>query len=202
MSDLTLQEIWKFDDADLGANRLGQLTEKQKKNLTEEHKSYKMVYAGIGVFVALIFCCLPIMMMLGRGILPLLISGSSQSSPADMIPLIAMGGFAVIFAIVAAVIVGGVLVVLYLRGSKKTDVAVKRAQGKINFVWVEKRVRNPSSKASPYKDIRVLELRIGDSKFEVNENLPSLLNEGDEWIIYYTSHPFKFLSAERVSKNG
>ncbi len=38
MSDFELMKLWNFDDADLGANRLGQLTQKQKKRIGRKGK--------------------------------------------------------------------------------------------------------------------------------------------------------------------
>ena len=206
MSEI-IQQLWNFDDADLAANRMGQLTAKQKTMLAGELKSYKMVYLGIGIFIAVIFCCVPIIALLGRGLFSTLISGlasPSQNSPADLmdtLPLFAMGGFAVIFIVITVLIVGIVLVVYYIRGNKKEDITVKKAEGVVNFVQVEKRVRTTSNNRG-YKDINVLEMRVGtDKKFtEVNDRLPNIINQGEEWTIYYTSHPFKFLSGEIISK--
>ena len=209
MSEI-IQQLWNFDDADLAANRMGQLTAKQKTMLARELKSYKMVYLGIGIFIAVIFCCVPIIALLGKGLFSTLISGlnipflPSQNSSTDLmdtLPLFAMGGFAVIFIAFAVLIVGIVLVVYYIRGNKKEDITVKKAEGVVNFMQVEKRVRTTSNNRG-YKDINVLEMRVGtDQKFtEVNDRLPNIINQGEEWTIYYTSHPFKFLSGEIISK--
>ena len=43
-----LKNFWKFDDADLAANRNGQLTEKQKTFLTGEHKTQRGFFFGVG----------------------------------------------------------------------------------------------------------------------------------------------------------
>ena len=52
------------------------------------------------------------------------------------------------------------------------------------------------------EDVRVLHLNLGDKKFEVNEQLRSIIQEGQDWTIYYTGDPFKFLSAEMLSERG
>jgi hypothetical protein len=48
--------------------------------------------------------------------------------------------------------------------------------------------------------VPVLYLSLGDKKFEVPNNLKEMIREGEEWIIYYTSYPFKFLSGEGMNK--
>jgi len=65
MSTNEAQNLRRFDDADLGANRLGQLTEKQRNFLAGEHKSQQSIFVGVGGFIALIFCCLPILILVG-----------------------------------------------------------------------------------------------------------------------------------------
>jgi len=207
MSDTQLKELWGFDETDLNANRMGQLTAKQKTTLTAELKSYKNVYLGIGIFLAVVFCCFPIVVLLGRGLLPVLMRGlvsPSQISPTDFmntLPLFAIGGFALVFIFLTMLIVGVVLFIYYKRGNKKENIAVKKARGVVNFVFVEKRIR-ASETTMGYKDIKVLEMRVGtENNFtDINEKLPNIINQGEEWIVYYTSHPFKFLSAEFVSK--
>lgn len=50
-----LKNFWKFDDADLAANRNGQLTEKQKTFLTGEHKTQRGFFFGAGGLIAVLF---------------------------------------------------------------------------------------------------------------------------------------------------
>ena len=53
MSEAKLKEVLNFNEDDLGANRLGQLTQKQKALLGEKFKSNKMLYTGVGVILFL-----------------------------------------------------------------------------------------------------------------------------------------------------
>ena len=73
-------------------------------------------------------------------------------------------------------------------------------QGKVNYIWGTKRVRVTGSSVRSYEDVRVLHLNLGEKKFEVKEQLQELIKEGEEWVIYYTSYPFKFLSGEQIAK--
>ena len=87
-----------------------------------------------------------------------------------------------------------------MRVGKQADLSIKRAGGKVIYSWGTKRVRNPGNSARPYDDVRVLYLSLGDKKFEVPNDLKEIIRDGEEWTIYYTSYPFKFLSGEAVNK--
>lgn len=201
MSDVELRELWNFDDTDLGANRLGQLTQKQKDLLTELAKKHKSFNSIIGIIIAVMFggtlltaLVVPVFATVVGSFLT-----SGKLTPEAMLsslPFICIGLFSLVFF-------GGlILVVLKLifdRANRKMDIVVRRAEGKVNFVWVERQVRRTGNSGPRYRTIRSLEMRVGsDNTFNnVSDRLPSLINQGDEWIIYYTNHPFKFLSAEQ-----
>lgn len=204
MSETKLMELWNFDDADLGANRLGQLTEKQKNYLTGEHKGQRNVFFGVGgvvgAMIAIAFCCLPVLMIGGRTVLPMILSGDF-SDIQEVIPFAAAGGIgigAVISVLVPVVSVVAILAIYLVRGSKKADITVKHAKGTVKYSWGTKRVRTPGSSVRKYEDVRVLHLSLNDKKFEVHQDLQEIIKEGEAWAVYYTSYPFKFLSAEQV----
>jgi hypothetical protein len=193
-------EVLDFDDADLGSNRLGQLTHKQKVLLTEKAKSHKGFNTIIGVIIAVIFggalltgLGAPILATVGGSLLE-----SGEVTTEALIALIPIICMALFFLVVFGGILIVVLRVVFERANKKVDTTVRRAEGIVNFVWVEKQERNTSSTGSYYKTVRVLEMRLGGETFNVNHELPSVINQGEEWIFYYTSHPFKFLSAEKM----
>ena len=192
----SIMDYWKFDEADLGANRLGQLTEKQKKYLVGEHKSQRGVFIGVGVVATFLFLCLPALLIGSRVLLPMLLSGK-PSDLQELIPLIAMGGFGIIFIGTAVLIVGAVVIFYVIRARKPAELAVLTTNGKVEYTWGTKRVRTPGSSVRSYEDVRVLHLNLGDKKFEVKEQLQEIIQEGEEWSVYYTSYPFKFLSAEK-----
>lgn len=192
----SIMEYWKFDEADLGANRLGQLTEKQKKYLVGEHKSQRSVFLGVGGVVAFLFLCLPALLIGSRVVLPMLLNGD-LSDLQEMLPLAAMGGFGIVFTGIAVLTVGAVVAIYAMRASKPAEITVTTARGKVEYTWGTKRVSTPGSSVRSYEDVKVLHLNLGDKKFEVKESLQELIKEGEDWSVYYTSYPFKFLSAEK-----
>jgi len=199
MSD-TIENVLNFDDADLAANRLGQLTQKQKDLLAEKAKSHKSLSKGIGIFIAIVFggsllsgFAMPIFSLISGSVL-----SGEEFTPAillSVLPFLCMG---LIFLVVFGGILLLVLRVVFERANRKVDTVVRRAEGKVNFVWVERQERNLSSAGPMYKTVRVLEMRIGGETFNVKQELPNVINQGEEWIFYYTNHPFKFLSAEKI----
>ena len=200
MNSLELMNVLDFNDADLASNRLGQLTQKQKDLLAEKAKSHKSFNTIIGVIIAVVFggtlltgLGAPILATVGGSLLE---SGKvTTEALLTLIPIICV----VLFVLV---IFGGILIVIlkviFDRANKKVDTTVRRVEGIVNFIWVEKRERNTSKTGPTYKTVRVLEMRIGGETFTVNQELPNVINQGEEWIFYYTNHPFKFLSAEQV----
>lgn len=196
----TLEQVLNFDDADLGANRLGQLTQKQKDLLAEKAKSHKSFNTTIGVIIAVIFggalltgLGTPILATVGGSFLE-----SGEVTTEALIALIPIICMVLFFLVVFGGILIVVLRVVFERANKKVDTVVRHAEGKVNFVWVEKQERNTTKTGPMYKTVRVLEMRLGGETFNVNQELPNVINQGEEWIFYYTNHPFKFLSAEQV----
>jgi hypothetical protein len=102
------------------------------------------------------------------------------------------------------IVFGGILIVVirlvFQRANRKVDTIIRRAEGKVNFIWVERQVRRTGNSGPRYRTVRALEMRVGsDNTFNnVNERLPSLINQGEEWIFYHVNHPFKILSAEKI----
>jgi hypothetical protein len=204
MSDIELRELWNFDDTDLGANRLGQLTQKQKDLLAEMAKKQKSFNSIIGIIIAVVFggtlltaLVTPIFATLVGSFLT-----SGKLTPEAMLsslPFLCIGLFSLVFF-------GGlILVVLKLvfdKANRKMDIVVRRAEGTVNFLWVERQVRRTGNNGPRYRIVRSLEMRVGtDNTFNnVSDRLPSLINQGDEWIIYHTNHPLKLLSGEIISK--
>jgi hypothetical protein len=195
-----VMEVLGFDDADLGSNRLGQLTQKQKVLLTEKAKSHKSSNTIIGVIIAVVFggalltgLGAPILATVGGSLLE-----SGEVTPEALIALIPIICMVLFFLVIFGGVLLVVLKVVFDRANKKVDTTVRRVEGMVNFIWVEKRERNTSKTGPTYKTVRVLEMRIGGETFNVNNELPNVINQGEEWIFYYTNHPFKFLSAEQV----
>ena len=195
----TLEQVLNFDDTDLASNRLGQLTQKQKGLLAEKAKSHKSFNTTIGVIIAVIFggalltgLGTPILATVGGSFLE-----SGEVTPETLIALIPIICMALFFLVIFGGILIVVLRVVFERANRKVDTVVRRVEGTVNFVWVEKQERNTTKTGPMYKTVRVLEMRLGGETFTVQQELPNLINQGEEWIFYYTNHPFKFLSAEK-----
>jgi hypothetical protein len=193
MSD-ALKDFWKFDDVDLAANRNGQLSEKQKALLVREHAMQQKAFFGVGGVVAVIFLCIPVLVLGSRVVIPAILSRDFQVQ--KLLP-VSVGMGTVLTILVPLLLVIGIYL---LRANKQADLSIQRAAGKAIYSTGTKRVRNPGNSARPYDDVRVLYLSLGDKKFEVHNDLKEILREGEEWSIYYTSYPFKFLSGEGMNK--
>ncbi len=201
MSDTQLQELWGFDDTDLGANRMGQLTQKQKDLLVEMAKKHKNFNLIIGIIIAVIFGG-ALLTALAAPIFATVIGSfltNGKLTPEAILsslPFICIGLF---FLVIFGGLILVVLKVIFDRANRKVDTVVRRAEGVVNFVWVERQVRRTGNSGPMYRTVRSLEMRVGaDNTFDnVSDRLPSLVNQGDEWIIYHTNHPLKFLSAEK-----
>ncbi|MBN8581507.1 MAG: hypothetical protein J0L96_12625, partial [Anaerolineae bacterium] len=173
-----VMEVLGFDDADLGSNRLGQLTQKQKVLLTEKAKSHKSSNTIIGVIIAVVFggalltgLGAPILATVGGSLLE-----SGEVTPEALIALIPIICMVLFFLVIFGGVLLVVLKVVFDRANKKVDTTVRRVEGIVNFIWVEKRKRNPSKTGPTYKTVRVLEMRIGGETFNVNNELPNVIN--------------------------
>ncbi len=197
----TIEQALNFDDADLASNRFNQLTQKQKDLLAEMAKKHKSFNSTIGIVIAVVFGG-SLLTALAAPIIATIVGSfltSGKLTPEAMLsslPFLCIGGFVLI---VFGVVILALVKFIFDRANKKVDTTVRRVEGKVNFVWVERRERNTRKTGPTYKTVRVLEMRIGGETFSnINNELPSLINQGEEWIFYYTNHPFKFLSAEQV----
>ena len=192
MTEKHLMEYWNYTEADLNANQRGQLTEKQKAVLAEKQKEQKSYNSCLGAIVV--------------GALGFLLVGALFNPVRSAIQeLSAEGGdpmqsVAILFVIgLLLALIVGVTIVSLRRMNRKADHVIRNAKGTVNFVWVESKVRTQTG--SGHKTVRSLEMRVGtETKFIVEDKLPNLINQGEEWIFYYTSYPFMFLSAEKTGK--
>lgn len=193
MSEKQLMEFWNYTEADLTANQRGQLTEKQKNALAEKQKEQKSYNSCLGAIVvgALGF------LLVGTLFNP--VRSAIQDFNAEGGEPMQMAAIFSVIAILLAMIVG-VTIVSFRRMNRKADHVIRSAEGQVNFVWVESKVRTQTG--SGHKTVRSLEMHVGPETkfFGMDAALPNLINQGEEWIFYYVSSPFTFLSAERRTK--
>jgi hypothetical protein len=192
MSDPELQKFFEFDDSDLNANRLGRLSTKQQKKLTEGERFTRKIFIGAGLVFILIAAGVTVGMIgsaIKRG---LTFSNISTDDILGMavgigLPWLVLGFFALGAFRLAAT---------------KFDNSVQCVEGKVNFVKVEKEVSSRSASGSTTSHtVEEYELRVGRVKFEdVDEELLNIIEEGDVYAFYYTKDAKDILSAEFVKK--
>lgn len=176
--DIKLQEYFNFTQNDLQANRQGRVTENQQTRIKGKVQRFN---SRIIVFLVVIFV---VAFGMNFGIR----MASAGASFSGSIPIAALGP--VITAIV-------LVLFMVFRSNKKKDFSLKKAEGAVNFVWVERQVANQDQ--TGYKTEKSLQMRVGDTSFNVSQNLMDILNQGDNVRFYYTGGG-DIVSAEFVEK--
>ncbi len=190
MTDSQLQKFFNFDQSDLNTNRSGKLSAKQKTKLEKDEQGADQILIGAGIFFILV--ALVIVYFVAGESLMRLFSGNLASG--DILTIVLGAGLPLIFF-------GFFAMGAFKMGSSKFDNSVQSAQGKVNFVKVEKQVPTSTSEVSNYRTVQQYELRVGNNKFEnVAEELLNLIDEGDTYIFYYTKSTKKILSCESIRK--
>lgn len=185
MADEKLMRYFKFDDADLQANRDGRFSEKQKNNLLKSKNDWKkgnltwgavLVALGLGIAVAILA-------------INWIFSSVNDAHPhLDVRAMITAGVF--------FVLLGGLGFLLLLAGlNSKQDTStdrVKKIEGSINLDAFA---------------INNSELHVGHKTFEIDETgmesddrLANLVIQGKEYAFYYDEVDDRILSAELISK--
>lgn len=172
-----LQEYFKFTQSDLQANRQGRVTENQQAHVKGRVQRFN---SRIFIFVA-------VLLMISAGVFfaVRLASGSGNSE----------GGFPTSFLFGPAITLIILIVFVATRTNKKNDFSLKKAEGMVNFVWVERRVANQDN--TGYKTEKSLEMRVDGVSFNVSKNLTDIINQGDNVRFYYTGGG-EIVSAEFV----
>ena len=173
-----LQEYFNFTYTDLQSNRMGQVTDNQRIHVKGKVKRFNN---RILIVLAIMF-----MLTLGGFVVFRMAAGNTFTSfPTAMLgPIITL-----------------VVLVVFMvsRTNRKNDFSLKKAEGIVNFVWVEERVRNTSDTGPDYKMVRRLEMRVGGVSFNVNQELMDIINQGDTYRFYYTGGG-DIVSAEFLNK--
>jgi hypothetical protein len=193
MEDQALRDYFKFDEADLAANRNGTLTEKQKMKLVQDNKSSKRSGIGCGIGGGLFFFAIasifPIVFI------PLVLSHLQEHDMgAATSEIIATAFWALIwggFGIVA--IVWGI----QSETKERSKVLLKKVAGPINLVGIER----TGEHGHTYIDH---ELHIGQMEFDVDEDVAGFMMQGDLYAVYYIEDMDgsgqQVLSVEHLSK--
>jgi hypothetical protein len=183
MSNLELQKFFDFNESDLTANRSLKPSQRQMERLVRISKGqaryYRVLTVGLillGLFLSYIFY---------------------RSEPGNSEVYVGIGVVWLILGIFIALF-------LFIAGTKP-DYTVEIAEGKVNFVKVEKTRREKSATGSTRtRTYQVYEMRVGNVNFHaVPEDLLNMIEEGDIYAVYYLPNfSQKILSLEFVKKGG
>jgi hypothetical protein len=192
MTDIQLRRFFDFDEADLAANRMGALSQKQKKRIQETEKDTSKTFRTIGFGLILLNLCIIagfVLNVTGEGF------SLTTATRDDIIGMAAM-------MVVPTVIIGFFVWVMFWLAASKLDHSLQKAEGEVNFVKVEKRESyKTASGSTSQRTVQQYELRVGRVKFEdVNEELLNIIKEGDFYTFYYTRDAKEILSCEYITK--
>ncbi|MCL4529617.1 MAG: hypothetical protein M1282_09395 [Chloroflexi bacterium] len=185
MVDQKLMDYFKFDEADLQANRSGQFSTRQKNRLFGRHVSAvreKRIASGIGIPVSLI--------MLGLMVYLIYKDIASGGTGADAASIIWLG-------LCGLPLLAAMLYVLRISfiGPKYL---LKKADGAVNIIRESKLVDNTTCVN--------YELHVGGETFNLHDDstVGDVMMQGDTYAVYYSqgveNNLREILSAELISK--
>jgi hypothetical protein len=162
MTNDQLQGYFHFDDADLAANRNGNLTEKQTQRLKQRSGISKSLRIFLGLLLFGISICLTVFTI---AMIPQI-----TNTPERIIWPFFFGFFALLTVMLGF---------FFLRGLfRKTNLAIEKTQGPVNIVAVQK-TDNRSNHYTSH------EFHIGGETFLVTSRLANILMQGDSCTVYF-----------------
>ena len=164
--DLKLQEYFNFTQSDLQENRQGRVTENQRAQVKGRVQRFN---SRIVIFLAII-------LLISVGAFFAVRMASSGGGSLSGLPIRAFLG--------PGLTVTVLIIFMASRTNKKNDFSLQKAEGVVNFVWVERQV--PNQDRTGYKTEKSLQMRVGGVSFNVSENLVDIINQGDTCRFYYT----------------
>lgn|GEM_PF-1254280 len=174
-----LKTYFNFTPSDLQANRQGRITESQQAHIKAKVQRFN---SRIIVFIAVI----AVIAVIAFGVNFAVRLASAGDGFSNSITNMALGPVITILVLIFFIA---------FRSNKKSDVSIKKIEGVVNFVWVERQVSNMDR--TGYKTEKSLEMRVGGVSFNVNQNLMDIINQGDNVRFYYTGGG-EIVSAEFV----
>jgi hypothetical protein len=177
MSEQQLMDYFKFDAADLAANRSGHFTDKQRQRLITEDKSSRrwgLVGGGGLMLIGLV------------GLAGAIFAVANDSDVGFRI------GFGLGFGCIWPLIWGGLGFFIMRNALGKHELKLVSVRGQANIVSRE-------SYSSEHHTTSVYhELHLGGHEFEVEEDAADVIMQGQEYILYYVDSTDEILSAEEV----
>lgn len=176
MAEPQLMSYFKFDEADLAANRAGRFSATQQERLRHQDKLRRGGGLG-GGFVALVVALASLIFAV-----MFLVNNRDPESGLEM---------GIAFGVVVPLIFGffGIRNLWKALGPRQTRVAMVR--GTANIV-----VKNGTS--ADGVRFSVAELRIGGRKFVQTAGLANAMLDGKEYVVYYVPDADVILSAETM----
>jgi hypothetical protein len=185
MSDQPLMDYFKFDEADLFANRSGQFSEKQKARLTGEGKSDKTKRLVGGIFLLVITAFIVYFFT------EFYLQSTDNSSRIQ----------AILFGVVMVLIFGGFGLSNLLRAFATFHVKLVKVEGPVNILKVERESTSGSSGHTHTTHYFAYEMHIGGKSFDVQAGLADIMMQADIYDLYYSEGSENdILSAELISK--
>ena len=180
-----LLDYFQFDESDLSANRLGEFSEKQKRDLKDTKKDSKkssiivgLILIGIGLTILFLLFGIPFL----QG------SRLDWVDAGNMIP-----------SILIAIAFLGIGIYSLVSGLRtNADVAehsVRNIEGSVNIVEVSRATYH-----SPYRRRIIYELRVGTKEFDAYDGLSNVMVQGDVYAVYFDNADDTILSVEWISK--
>jgi hypothetical protein len=173
MNDPQLMQLLKFDEAELQANRLGRISEKQRARLAQEESSRKSCSSVMGIFLLIIA-------LVGVGAAVAYGYAMYRFSIAGVI------GFGAGFGCIWPLVWGGLGISSLRRSFVKLVIQVKKAEGPVNIVKAVRESYNSSSHTTSH--YTVYELHVGGRSFDVSAELPNLMMQGDVYAVYFADN--------------
>jgi hypothetical protein len=162
MEQSKLNQYFKFDEADLQANRAGQLTERQKVRISANenfHKKWSLIGGLLALGIAAI------------GLLGALRAWMLHSDPT----------FSIVFGGIWTIIWGVIAVRLLMSVLKKRTITPAKIEGQARVVEAK------SYSANTHRNTIHHELHIGGKRFMATTFLAEII-KGEPCIIYYVDH--------------
>jgi len=175
MTEKKLQEIFNFDEADLEANRKGRLTEKQKKRF----KTQDNAKSWGGLAMGLVF--------FGVAGVGLFAGATAAIQGPDLFSKVLFGAcFGVFWPFIWGSI-GWQMLTPTRRPSNNPRVKAER--GRLKLI-----------KHEPQDGIPYYEVKVGGRSLETDNDLSEVVEDGEEYALYYIQKTGNAVSLERVSK--
>jgi hypothetical protein len=202
MDNQALKDCFHFDGEGLAANRLGQITEKQKVMLLQADKTKRTLGTVAGILfgvIALIGLCGGLAVTLVPVGVGLTAGQNSQERIALGLGLGSLfgssGGLG--FGCVWPLVRGGLGFLFYKFTRSKFQVQLQRVEGPVDIV----RELRPSHSRHPSQSYQVDVLHVGGQSLDVSGSLADILMQGEPCAFYYTEGSRRrILPAESISK--